>query len=150
MLEQNISEEFIAIYFAIIIIPLILLEFEVGKISEKIGFRKFFIFGFGSLTIISIISYFSSNIYLTITLLALASFAMAFLEPLQDSYFFKLIKEKDEEKFYPIYATAGDIGGFIGKIIISITLLFLPNEFAYLSIAILMGITTLYSFKVDI
>lgn len=148
IIKNGLSEMFVGYFLSFVIIPLILFEFEVGKLSLKYGFRVFFFWGFFLLMVAGVVSYFSPNFYFTLVVLGLASIPMAFLEPIQDSYFFKQITSNDEEKFYPIFATAADVGSFIGKISIAGFLLFLPEKSAYLVMAVLMGILAVIALKV--
>ena len=76
--------------------------------------------------------------YCILILLGLGSVGMAAIEPLQDTFFFKYVKSKNEEKYYPIFATSGDIGNFFGKIIIAGILLFFADKYAYLIIGLIM------------
>ncbi len=148
IIKNGMSEMFVGYFLSFVIIPLILFEFQIGKLSLKYGFRIFFFLGFFLLMIAGIVSYFSVNFYFTLVVLGIASIPMAFLEPIQDSYFFKQIASNDEEKFYPIFATAADLGSFIGKISIAVFLLFMPEKVAYLVIAGFMGVLTVIALKV--
>lgn len=148
IINEGLNATYVGLFLAAVIIPLVLFEFEVGKYSQKYGFRKFFVIGFGLLFIFSILSFLSNNIYLTLILLILASIAMALIEPIEDSYFFRQVTSNEEEKFYPIFNTAGDLGSFIGRISIAGILVFLPQNFAFLVVGIFMGAITLISLKI--
>jgi MFS family permease len=139
---------FVGYFLSVVIVPLVLFEFMIGRLSLKYGFIIFFFLGFFLLMVVGILSFFSTNFYFTLIVLGLASIPMAFLEPLQDSFFFKQISSNDEEKFYPIFATAADFGSFIGKISVAVFLIFMPEKFAYIVIAGFMGILALISLKV--
>lgn len=148
IIKNGLSEMFVGYFLSVVIIPLILFEFVIGKLSLKYGFRIFFFLGFFLLMVAGIFGFFSTNFYFTLIVLGLASIPMAFLEPIQDSFFFKQISSNDEEKFYPIFATAADFGSFIGKISIAGMLIFMPEKFAYIVIAGFMGILSLISLKI--
>jgi MFS family permease len=141
IIDSGLGEAYIGVFLSVVVIPLVLFEYEVGKLSEKYGFKPFFILGFFSLTIIAGLMFIFDNIYVTLSLMVVSSIAMSFLEPLQDSFFFSNVKHKaDEEKYYPIYATATDIGSFVGKISVAGLLLLLPNKYAFLVIGVFMFI----------
>ncbi len=140
IIKGGLGAEFVGIFLSVVIIPLVLIEFEIGKLSEKYGFRIFFISGFFALSILSFIMFLFDNIYLSLILLVVASIPLSFLEPLQDSFFFKHVRRKrDEEKYYPIYSTATDIGSFAGRFFVAGFLLFLPTSYAYLVISVIMA-----------
>ena len=138
IIKSGAGEEVVGIFLSAIVVPLVLLEYKAGKLSETLGFRKFLLIGYLILGSSAVIAFFSSNIYLTLVILSFSSFGMAMIEPLQDSFFFRQVKCNDEEKYYPIYATSGEIGSFLGKFLIAGVLLILPGKFAYLTIAIFM------------
>jgi MFS family permease len=138
IIKSGVGEEVVGIFLSLIIIPLILFEYKASVLSENLGFKKFLVGGFFLLGICAIFAFFSTNIYLTLAIIIVASFGMAIIEPLQDSFFFRKVKSNEEEKYYPIFATSGNIGSFIGKFCIAGVLLILPDKFAYLTIAVFM------------
>jgi MFS family permease len=148
IIKEGLSEMFVGYFLSFVIIPLVLFEFFVGKLSLKYGFRIFFFLGFFLLMVAGVVSYFSPSFYFTLVVLGLASIPMAFLEPIQDSFFFKQISSNDEEKYYPIFATAADFGSFVGKFTIASFLLFVPEKFVYLLIAGFMGVLAVISLKI--
>lgn len=139
MISQGMSSSMIGVFFIATTVPLILFERQVGALSSKRGFRFFFMLGFGGLTLISLVLFFVDSIYLQLVLLSLGSVFVACLEPIQDTFFFKQVAKRDEEKFYPLFGTAGQIGSFAGKFFIAIVLFLLPNSYAYVATAFLMA-----------
>lgn len=81
-------------------------------------------------------------------IIIIGSIPMAFMEPTQDSFFFRQVKSQDEEKFYPIYASAADIGSFIGKTSVAGFLLFLAPEFSFLVIGAFMLILSIIGLRI--
>lgn len=148
MVRQGLNEVTVGIFVALTAVPSIFIDFYSGRLSQKFGFRKFFFYGFLLMGVLSVLSFFSVNIYLTLLFLILGSTAMAFVEPLQESFFFKRVSKNDEEKFYPIFSSAGDIGSFIGKFSVAFVLLFLPLKFSYLVIAFFMFLMSYIAFKI--
>ncbi len=148
MLDSGLSEEYIGLFLAAICVPLMIFEFPVGKFSEKHGFRWLFVFGFAFLAVSSLVCFFVDDIHYILVILVIASFGMAFLEPIQDSYFFRQVKLVEEEKYYPIYSTAGDFGGFLGRFCFAFMLLFLPSSFVYLLMAIFMAGFAMVAFRI--
>jgi predicted MFS family arabinose efflux permease len=149
MLKEGVDSKYIPLFLSIIIIPLIIFEFKVGKISETKGFKLFFFTGFLLLSIISLINFFIYfNIFYVLILLIIASIPASFIEPLQETFFLKSISYEESNKYYPIFTTAMYIGSFIGKFSIATLLLFLPNKYAYLIMSLMMLIISLISLKI--
>ncbi len=148
IINNGLNAAVISIFFTIAVIPLIISEYKIGQLADTKGYKFFFERGFLLLAITAIILFFLNNIYVELTILAFASFFAACIEPIQDSFFFKYVKNQDEEKYYPLFSTAVDIGGIIGKVLPAIGLLFLPANYVYLIIGALMFIFFLYSRKI--
>lgn len=148
MVKNQLPESTVALFFTILIVPLVIFENKIGELSLKKGFRYFFKYGFVGLTIISLILFFVDKITIQLGIIIIGSFFVSFLEPIQDTYFFKQTKKFDEEKYYPIFSTSADLGSFIGKIVIAVVLLFLPNKFAYLSMFLMMGFFAVMTLRV--
>lgn len=148
MINNNLPLEYIGYFLAAITVPTMLFEYLAGKISVKKGFKNLFIINYFILGLCGLIAFLITDIYLILILMVLASIPMSFIEPLQDSFFFRRVKSVDEEKFFPIFATSGDIGAFIGHISIATLLLFMPNNYAYLGIAIFMFIIAIICFSI--
>jgi len=148
IIKAGLSNGTVSVFIAVLVIPLIIFEYFVGKASEKLGFRKFFKYGFFLLSLISLALFFINNIYLQLTLVVIASIAASFIEPIDGAFFFKQVKRLDEEKYYPIFATSKDLGAALGKFIPAIVLLFLPNQFAFLTMFVLMAVFFYISLKI--
>jgi len=138
ILDAGLPKEYIGFFIGLTQLPLIFFEYFSGKGSEKYGFRYFFTIGFLGLAIISIICFYLSNIYITLTLLILASFFVSLIEPLRYSYIFSKIKKSDEEDIIPLFSSSLSLGSLIGKMSIASLLLFLPNNYSYLLIGFMM------------
>ena len=148
IIKAGLSNGTVSVFIAVLVIPLIIFEYFVGKASEKLGFRKFFKYGFFLLSLISLALFFINNIYFQLTLVVIASIAASFIEPIEGAFFFKQVKRLDEEKYYPIFATSKDFGAALGKFIPAIVLLFLPNQFAFLTMFVLMAVFFYISLKI--
>ncbi len=138
----------IAIFLSAIIIPLVLFERQIGQASLKFGFKRFFLIGYAGLMLTAITVFFIPNIIVQLILLVLASIFAAFIEPIQETFFFKRTKTLDEEKYYPIFSTSRDVGGLIGKLPVALILLFLANKFAYLTLFAIMAIFFLLALRI--
>lgn len=148
MIRQGLSEQYVGLFISAIIVPLVLVEYSVGKWSVHLGFKPFFAMGFGGLALLSLILFFSHNVYIILAIVVLASFFVGMLEPIQDTYFFKNIRKKDEEKFYPFYRTAAYVGSLIGQVVIATVLLFFSNNAAYLTMALMMMVFFFFALRI--
>jgi len=150
MVEHGMTEIIVAYFLFAIPIPLILLEFKFGSMASKHGFRKMFGLGFLIVAIISFICFFliSFSFYWILALLVLGSVGMAMLEPISESYFFDISKERDGQRFYGPHKTSIDSGQFFAKVISSLLLFILPFEYLFLFFGIVMFGLFILSFKV--
>lgn len=148
IIKSNLGVHWVGIFLSLVVLPLIISEYRVGKIAKLIGFRNFFFTGFFVFSLISLILFLINDIKISIILVIMASFGMALLEPMRQTYFFSIIKNYEEEKYYPIFATSGELGKFLGKVIIATVLLYLPPRFAFITMTFLMLIFTLISASV--
>ena len=89
----------IGIIFSIMLIPFVVIEFPLGKLSDRIGEKKMLITGFVIITASTIaISFFIlPKLALWALILFLTRVGAAMIEIMSESYFFKLMNEKDAE-----------------------------------------------------
>jgi len=149
IIKNGLNETAVAIFMALIVLPLILMEKQVGKWSVKIGMGSFFRKGFLGLAILSLILFFVEDIILQLVLIFLGSLFASFIEPLQDTFFFRRTKKLEEEKYYPLFQTSRDIGGLLGKFLLAFVLLFAPYSFVYLTMFILMSFFAYHAFRIE-
>ncbi len=132
LLNNGLDENFLGLFFAFIFMPLIFMDYLIGRLSQKYGFKIFFKLGFLILFLVCISLFYVDNYYLMIILIIIGSFAISFAESIQDTFFFSKVKREEEEKFYPIYATSEFFGAFIGNLTIAVLLLFFPYNYSFL------------------
>ncbi|MFA6089486.1 MAG: MFS transporter [Candidatus Woesearchaeota archaeon] len=138
MLEKNLPPYLIGIFLFAIVIPLIALEYQVGKLTDKSSFKMMFTVALLIVSSCAVLAFFSTNVYLTLLFLILASFGMAIIEPNIYSYFFKVVKtEKQQAKYFGTYQISY-VGNFIGKALAATVLLFLSFEYVFLTAGIFM------------
>jgi MFS family permease len=148
IIRSGLSKMWVGYFLFAVPIPLILLEYVFAKLAGKIGFKKIFKIGFLIPCILAFICFFVGNIYIVLFLLALASVGMALLEPTTEAYFFDVLKDKEELRFYGPYNTTISVNNLIGRFIPSLFLIFLPFKFIFLIFSAFMFIMFLVSFKV--
>lgn len=148
IIENGLGIQWVGYFLFVVAIPLVLFEYYFAKLAGKIGFKKIFKIGFFIPFFLSFLCFFIGNTYLILLLLALASVGLAMLGATTEAYFFDNLKGKQELRFYSSYNTAIDVNHFVGKIIASLILLFLPLKFIFLLYSLFMLVMFLVSFKV--
>ena len=136
--EGDLGPDIVGLFLGLIVIPLIINEYTVGKLSTNLGFKPFFFTGYFILGFAALICFFVSEVWIVLVILGIAGIGVSFIEPIQDTFFFRNVKTIEEEKYYPIYTTSGDVGSFIGRFSIAGVLLFLPYTYAYLTVFVFM------------
>jgi MFS family permease len=130
---KELSTSWVGIFLALVTVPLISLEYFFGKKAGKKGYKKLFFIGFLIPAAISLISFFFySNIYFIMSAIILASFGLAMVESNSESYFFDILKGKQDQRFFSIYNTSAVSGSILGQLIFSLVLLALPFRYVFL------------------
>ena len=121
------------------ILPLVLFEKLIGRLADKNGLRIYLAVGFLIIAIVTIFFNLIPIVPIVLILMAVVNIGAALIEPLQETYLFKIIKKKDEERFYGVYNTADPLANILGPLVASVfVLLFgLPGVW-YGSAAILL------------
>ncbi|MBI5391775.1 MFS transporter, partial [Candidatus Woesearchaeota archaeon] len=141
---KAVSASVIGYALFLVVIPLIFLEFPIGRIADKIGYRKLLVFGYLFMAIIAFLIARSEDYIWIIGLFIIGCFGTALVEPLREAFFFKITKKDDELRFYSVYRTAFDTGYLVAPIIYSVALsagsfksLFLAGAFLMLLFGII-------------
>src|SRR3989344_5358577 len=137
MVRHGIDKSGVGLFFFVLILPL-LIEYTIGKKSDKLGTKSFITSGYFIISIFSIIAFISNNIYPVLSSIILASFGVAFLGPTKEISFFKLLNKQEEERYYGIFLTHLEVGLLLGKFIPALLLLFLPFNYIFIVLAIIM------------
>lgn len=99
-------------------IPLILFERNTGRVADKRGIRFPATLGF-SLLVLFVLSfpllYFKP--ILALIAFAVVNFGAAWIEPLQETYFFKVAKKEEREKLFGIYNAAQPFSSIVSPFI---------------------------------
>ena len=148
ILQSNLDKTWIGIFLFLVAIPLIIFEYPASKFGGKHGFRLLFKTGYFILFLTPLVIFFINNIFVVFSLLILASFGIAMIEPTTEAYFFDILKnKKDTNKFYGPYNTAIEAGLITGKLIPAAFLIFLPFKYVFLIFSLSMLIFFAVSFK---
>jgi len=148
IIRNNLGTIWVGYFLFAIAVPLMILEFHFSKLAGKIGFKKIFMLGFLIASICVTICFFITNIYIILSLLALASIGLAMLEPTTEAYFFDITKKGEECRFYGPYNTTVEVNDFLGKILSATLLVFLPFKFIFLLFGALMLFFVFLSSKI--
>ncbi len=132
IVREGLSKSYVGYFLFAVAVPLIFLEYWFAKIAGRRGFKKMFVFGYSIAGTFAIACFFVSNIYVMIGLLTLASLGLAMLEPTVESYFFDILNEDEEYRYYGPFNTSVDLNAFVGRVLGSTILLFLPFKFIFL------------------
>lgn len=135
----------VGIFLFLIIIPMMLIEYIVQR-KEVIKLKRTIGFGYLFAALIGISISFISNIYVFLGGLIIASLGMGLLEPATQSYFFRITKQNESERFYGSFMTAKQAGSFVGKMIMAGVILFFSFHigiFAIGSVMLVLGIWSL-------
>lgn len=118
----------IGIIFAVMLLPFVLLDIPLGKLSDKVGERKMLIFGFLLTSIATFILFFLPGGSVLIWALALLGtrIGAATVEAMCDIYFFKHIEPENEE-FVGVYRGASPLAYIIGPLLASAIFIFIPS-----------------------
>ncbi len=138
IIKTGLSPAFVGLFLFLVIVPLILFEYYAGKLADRHGFRIFFICGFLALSLLSGMIFFMDNIFMIAFCLFTGSFAIAFIEPLQESYFFACIKKKDEEIYYPTFLTSKSVSQTLSRVMIAVILLKFSFNYIFIMMSLVM------------
>lgn len=127
------------LFVALTQLPLIFIQIKMSYFLSKFKSKQLIYYSFIMLCCIYTLCFFIDNFVIVIALLVLSALPLSFLEPLREAYLFDNIDNSlDEEKFYPIYLTASDVGSIISKVLIGVLLLTFSLNIAYVVFAILL------------
>jgi MFS family permease len=119
IMEKGFGDITVGIVLAGGIIPLILLERYIGKLADKRGLRIYLSVGYLILAVTLILFHIVPIVSIVLFLMAAVNIGAAFVEPLQEAYFFKVAKKKDAERFFGIYNMSDPVANVIGPLIAS-------------------------------
>lgn len=134
----------IGIIFSIMLLPFILLDYPLGKLSDKIGEKKMLIVGFCIISISTLIIplFTDKNLYLWAFILFATRVGAATIETMSENYFFKSVNEESVD-ILSFFRNATPLSFIIAPLLAMPVLLFTPSFkylFFILSIIMLLGL----------
>jgi MFS family permease len=141
---MNFGWDKIGIIFSIMLIPFVILDFPLGKLSDKIGEKKMLIAGFLiiilSVLVIPLIT--DSKLWIWALILFATRIGAATIEVMNESYFFKTINERNADEI-SFFRNAPFVAYIIAPLV-AVPILFLIPSFEYLffflSAVLLLGL----------
>jgi len=128
----NFGWDKIGIIFSIMLIPFVILDFPLGKLSDKIGEKKMLIIGFSIITasvlIIPLIT--ESILWIWALILFATRVGAATIETMNESYFFKIVNEENADEI-SFFRNAPSVSYIIAPLLAT-PILFLIPSFGYL------------------
>ncbi len=134
----------IGIIFSIMLIPFVVLEFPLGKLSDKIGEKKMLIGGFVIMILSTLAIPFVNSLFIPFWALALflTRVGAATVEVMSESYFFKLVDEEDAEVI-GFFRNTVPLSYVIAPLLAILVLYFVPSFkflFLILSAILMLGL----------
>lgn len=126
--------------FSLMLIPFILVEIPAGIIADKyLGEKELLFVGFAILTCALFLFYSvtTPTAWLWAAILFGSRVGAALIEAMRESYFFKIVDAKDVD-YINIFRATGPLGHILGACIAILTLVFLPLQYLFLIVAIIM------------
>ena len=133
----------IGIIFSIMLIPFVILDFPLGKLSDKIGEKKMLIAGF-LITILSVLTIpfiTESILWMWALILFTTRIGAATIEVMNESYFFKIVNEENADEI-SFFRNAPSVSYIIAPLVAFPVLLLVPSFeylFFVLSAVLLVG-----------
>jgi len=130
----------IGIIFAVMLLPFVLLDFPLGKFSDKIGERRMLMFGFtiASLATLSLFFIQIHEVWIWALLLFATRIGAATIEVMSDAYFFKHIEPENEE-FIGVYRSSSPFAYILAPLIAFAVFIFIPSfNFIYIILGAIM------------
>ena len=137
-LHMNWSD--LGLIFSLMLLPFIILEIPAGIIADKYIGEKEMLFTGIIILILSTFLFFyieSASIIIWGTVLFISRIGAALIEAMKETYFFKIIDAEDVG-YINIFRTTAPLGYIIGSIMAIATLFFLPLQYLFLCLSILM------------
>lgn len=139
VINQGLPKSIIGITLFASMIPIIFIELLVSKTGQRLGEKFFFKLGFGILFLSGILIYFIKNPIWVLSILVVSGVGAGFIEPTQETHFFKKVPKKSEKRLFSIFLSSADLGLLLGKIIGAGIIAILPFKTVFLTIGIFMG-----------
>ena len=136
----GIGWDSLGLMFSIMLIPFVLIEIPAGIIADKyLGEKEILYAGFSVLAISLFLFYYIRvpNILIWTIILFSSRIGAALIEAMRETYFFKIVDAKDIG-YINIFRLTGPLGYLLGGGLAILILTFLPLNYLFLLLAIIM------------
>ncbi len=126
--------------FMIMLLPFVLIQFPLGRYSDKVGERKMLMLGFlvASLATLSLFFIQKHEIWIWALMLFSTRIGAATIEVMSDVYFFRHI-EKENDQFIAVYRNTAPVAYVLAPLVAFIAFYFIPSfNFIFLILGTLM------------
>ncbi len=142
---MNFSWDKIGIIFSIMLLPFVILDFPLGKLSDKIGEKKMLIIGFLiiTLSVFKIPFIKEATLWVWALVLFMTRVGAATIEVMSESYFFKVINKKESPDEISFFRNTLPVSYVIAPLLAIPILLLIPSFeylFFVLSAILLIGL----------
>lgn len=142
---MNFSWDKIGIIFSIMLLPFVILDFPLGKLSDKIGEKKMLIIGFLiiTLSVLKIPFIKEATLWVWALVLFMTRVGAATIEVMSESYFFKVINKKESPDEISFFRNTLPVSYVIAPLLAIPILLLIPSFeylFFVLSAILLIGL----------
>ncbi|MEI6280824.1 MAG: MFS transporter [bacterium] len=140
----------IGIIFTIMLLPFVIIQFPLGKYSDKVGERKMLAIGFLITSIATISLFFIKNneLWIWATLLFSTRVGAAIIEVMSDIYFFKHITSENDE-FIAVYRNTAPLSYLLAPLVALVIFMVTPSfNYIFLILGILMLCGTYLSLSI--
>jgi MFS family permease len=124
------------------LLPFVLIQFPLGKYSDKVGERKMLILGFlvASIATLSLFFIKKNEVWIWAVALFTTRIGAAIIEIMSDVYFFKHIT-KESDEFIAIYRNTAPVSYVLAPLVAFVAFSFIPS---FNFIFIILGALMLY------
>lgn len=152
-LRQYIGFEWkeIGIIFTCMLVPFVIFEIPLGKLADRIGEKFILGLGFLIMSISTIIISFihEPNLILWIVILFSTRVGASAIQIMSDTYFFKHSVSAKDPGVIGIYRNTSPLAYIIAPMFVTVFLIFLPYQYLFLTLGILMLSGIIYSATIN-
>ncbi len=151
ILHQGLPVYWVGIFLAAITIPLIVLEYTVGRLTKRYGYRFFLVLGHAWIAACAIaVAILTPYTWATLTILVLASVGASMLEGTRESYFYAVVPQKDEERHLGTWLSGQSLMSTLGKFAFAGAILIASYAGGFLITAALMVAAALVASRITV
>ncbi len=148
IIRNGLGGEWVGYTLFGVVVPLVLLEYPIGRVTNKHTIRWMFIAGYGIIAVFAYLAGIASSVFMVITFFIIASIGAAFIEGTRETYFFRTVSQEEENRFYGPFMTHTQVFSMLGKLIGGLVLFFLPMNTLFIIIGAIMGVYAIWSYTV--